>query len=367
MRIAYNFLSNVDRISFNIQPIVLIRPWEREGALVHRLEKCKYVLQRIPVIRRPKTDGSDYFRILRSVYILYRILSRGHFDLVHTHGYFADIIGTSAAQLLKIPQVSTCHGFTSTGIKLRIYNLLDMIALRFCRKAIAVSNRIRTELLDAGISPSRIQVIENAVEGIQDPCIQGQHRKNTRDLLGIGQQENLVGYIGRLSPEKGLEYLIEAISILNIAGQFSRLLIIGEGPKETQLRLLVREKDLANNVIFAGFQEKVEEWLPALDVFVLPSLTEGTPMALLEAMANGIPVVATAVGGIPNILTSNINGILVSPARPEELANGIEALLSDAAMRKRISLEAKNTIVDKYDLDTWVRKIEALYLEVMTG
>lgn len=364
-KVAYNFLSNVDRSHFDVHPVVLIRPWERENSLIRSIEKSNNILHRIPVTMRPKDDGSDYFRVIRSFRILYRILSRDHFDLVHSHGYFADIIGAAASRLLSIPHLSTCHGFVSTDINLKIYNMLDLIALRFCRKVIAVSKEIRTSLLNAGIRSSRIEVIENAVEYIHDASILAEHRKNTRGCLASNGSDHLIGYVGRISTEKGLEYLIEAISILTKKNESCKLLIIGEGRDETQLKYLVRRKNLTNSVIFVGFQERIEEWLPALDVFVLSSLTEGTPMALLEAMANGIPVVATTVGGIPSIISDKENGLLVEPARPDELAKGIGTLLSDTAMRERLSAAAIDTIVKKYDLGSWVRRIESLYLEVL--
>lgn len=366
--VGRTFLANVDRSIFDICPILLVRPWQRTNILIDRLKRETYhILHVVPVAKKPPHQGKDHFRLLRAFCVAYRIVRNESIQLLHTHGYFADIIGGAVARLLGIPQVSTCHGFTAPNSKLRIYNFVNVLLLRQCKKVIAVSEAIRANLVKAGIRPSRIKVIENAIEDIQDSATVSQYRKKIRNLLGIAKQENVVGYVGRISPEKGLEHLIEAVCIMNRTGPLCKLLLIGEGPQEPQLRHMIREKGLNDDVLFAGFQEHVEEWLSVLDVFVLPSLTEGTPMVLLEAMANGIPVVATAVGGIPKIVRSNFNGLLVSPANPEELANGIRTVLSDEPMRTKMAAAAKDTIVARYNLDTWIKKIESVYLSVLSG
>ena len=123
-------------------------------------------------------------------------------------------------------------------------------------------------------------------------------------MLNLIENEIVVGYVGRLSEEKGLRFLIEAIALLNEANIPSRLLLIGEGALRSQLERYTEEKYLKKQILFTGFQNQIDKWLPAIDVFVLPSMTEGTTIALLEAMAHGLPAVASSVGGIPSIIRS---------------------------------------------------------------
>src|SRR2546428_11901142 len=126
-RVNLNFLRNVDRAHFSVVPIVPIRPWEQENIFIDQLEKEKYTITRAPVAVCPPQHGKDYFRVLRCFRIIYSILRKNKFDLAHTHGYFADIVGILAARLLHIPVVSTCHGFISNGTRLEWYNLLDRL------------------------------------------------------------------------------------------------------------------------------------------------------------------------------------------------------------------------------------------------
>jgi len=364
-RVCLSFLSNIDRSKFDIHPILLVRPWQRRNLLIQKLVASHYFPITIPLGTVPINNGKDYWRIIRALKQTYDILGSHSFDLLHTNGYFSDIVGMPIAKRYGIPHISTCHGFISTDINLRLYYLLDLFFIRFCTKIIAVSEEIKTKLIDSGIKRSRIVVIENAVEGIRDTCHEKQERTRIRDSLGTVENEELLGYIGRISPEKGLPYLIQAVSILDKTAYPFKLLIIGEGPQESDIKRLVLNHGLATHVIFLGFKENIDELLPAIDIFVLPSLTEGTPMALLEAMSYGVPVIASAVGGIPKIIKNNVNGLLVSPGNPSQIADAIMALMTDKAAFQRISAAARETISEKYNFVDWVRRNEKVYTDVL--
>lgn len=293
--------------------------------------------------------------------MLYDILSKGSFHLVHSHGYFADIMGMPLCKILKIPHISTSHGFISSDRNLKIYNFLDRSSLRFCDKVIAVSEGIKEDLIENGINESKIIVIQNAVQNSYNPDYFFESRLNKRKLIRMNEEEYVVGYVGRLSDEKGLEYLIGAGLILKEKGEAFKILIIGDGPKREELENLVREKGLEKEVIFTGFQDDVEKWLAALDVFVLPSLTEGTPMALLEAMSLGIPVVATHVGGVPQVIENGVNGFLIEPANSRALVEKIKVLRENPALRKEMSVKATNLIKNRFNVYEWCRKVEKEY------
>ncbi len=344
--------------------MVLIRPWEADNIFVQALEKEGYPIYRVPVAKRARVDGRDYLRVFRCHRIIHSLLKDGSYDLVHTHGYFADIVGIPAAKRLRIPRISTCHGFISNNLKYKFYNACDLIALRFSNNIISVSHGIKSTLMKSGIKDSQITVIRNAVNGNYHGAFYALNRQKIRKLYGIGGKEFVVGYIGRLSEEKGIRYLIEACSRLNELDLPTKVLIIGEGPQKQELQDLTIEKSMDHNVFFTGFQRDIENWLPAMDIFVLPSLTEGTPMALLEAMAFGIPVVASAVGDVPQVVDSERNGILVNPGKPGEINNAIQLLYKNETMRKRFSAEAQEKIKEKYNVEDWTRKIEAEYLKM---
>jgi glycosyltransferase involved in cell wall biosynthesis len=364
-RVNLTFLKNVDRERFSVQPLVLIRPWERENQVINALQKEKYDVSRVPVAKRHRSEGPDRLRLLRCFRMIHAFLKKGPFDIVHTHGYFADIMAAPASKMLGIPHIATCHGFISTDFNLSIYNRLDRAALRMAKRIIAVSDGIRRDLIRSGIPESRVVTIKNAVNGLSDAASRTAARHEKRALIKAAGQELIIGYAGRLSEEKNVSCLIKACSFLRENSLPVRALILGDGPQRRELEDLVREKKLGRKVFFAGFQEEVERWLPALDVFVLPSLAEGTPMALLEAMACGIPAVATAVGGVPDVIDPGRTGLLVPPDSPEAVAEAVSRLYFDRSFRDSMAQAARNDVLANYGVQDWTRKIESEYVCVM--
>ena len=243
-KVNLTFLRNVDRDRFDVCPILLVRLWEDRNFFVEQLGEENYSIYKIPVALRPRSEGRDYFRILRCTRNLYRILSKDSFHLMHTHGYFADIIGIAVSKMLNIPHISTCHGFISNDRNLKIYNTLDRFSLRFCSKVIVVSEGIRDDLVRNGISGAKIIVIQNAVQNSYDRDSFSENRLNKRKMLRIKENEYIAGYAGRLSDEKGLQYLIEAGAILKEKNEVFNILIIGDGPKRKELEDLAKRKGL---------------------------------------------------------------------------------------------------------------------------
>jgi glycosyltransferase involved in cell wall biosynthesis len=360
-KVNLTFLKNANRERFSIHPILLVRPWEEDNYFVNKIKEMNYPISRIPVALKPRNEGRDYFRIARCLLYLYKILAKESFQIVHTHGYFADIIATPVCKFLRVPHLSTCHGFISNDRNLKIYNKLDKFALRFCEKVIAVSEEIKKDLINNGVKKSKIEVIQNAVQNLMGKIEFNDHRIQKRQFLSIRQDEFVIGYVGRLSEEKGVQYLIEAGSVLKIRDEPFKIIIIGDGPRKKELEDLAKKKGLEKKIIFTGFQNNVEEWLPILDIFVLPSLTEGTPMALLEAMSLGIPVIASAVGGVPKVVESGVSGFLVEPGDFQEMSAKIIFLKKELVLRNRMAGEAINIIKKRFDVQEWCRRIEGQY------
>lgn len=360
-KVTLNFLKNVNKDKYQIVPIVLIRPWEKENYFVKEIEKLGYKYFSIPVAVKQKNEGRDFFRIIRCYKILFQILRKQKYDIVHTNGYFADIIGLPVAKILGILHTTTCHGFISNDKNLVFYNFLDKIFIFFSDKIIAVSEIIKSDLERSGLRKSKIEVIQNAVQTTFKTQDYSTKRQEKRHFFDIQDNEIAVGYVGRLSEEKGVRYLIEAGILLLMTGELCRFLIIGEGPKKNEIEKIVKDQELQDKFLFIGFKSNVEDFIPAFDIFVLPSLTEGTPMALLEAMSFGIPVVATNVGGVPKIIETGVNGIIVNPADSKALSNQIKILIHDTSLRKKVSKEAYSMVQKKYNVNDWCRKIEKQY------
>jgi len=363
-RVSLNFLKHVDRNKFQIYPILFFRPWEADSIFLKELKKENYVVYKIPVSMRASLNERDRLWLVRCFKMLFLILLKERFNLIHTNGYFADIITIPVAKVLRIPVISTCHGFIEDGWKLKRSNRIDRMMLRFSDRVIAVSQGIKHELLKSGLRESRIDVVLNAVQTDTDQGILMQDRYTKRRALDIGERDFVLGYVGRLSREKGIRYLLDAAGILFQRDIPVRVLIIGDGPAKKDFELIARQKGWEDKVFFAGFQTDVKEWIPAMDVFVLPSLTEGTPMALLEAMACRIPIVASSVGGVPQIVDSGKDGILVAPGNPEELAAGVMNLYNNHSLRESFVEAAYQKARSTFDIKNWTETIESQYTEI---
>lgn len=361
-KVSLNFLKNVNWDVFAIDPILFLRPWESETVFESELRSQGICFTPIPVARY---ERFDLFRIVRCFWLLKQMVQRHSYDLIHTHGYLADILGFLVSKYLKIPIISTCHGFINENAKLSIYNNLDRLVLNKFTKIITVSKSIRDELIHKGVEDNIISVIENC-PAVGSSCRDIINSRNTiRTENNIGSQELILGYVGRLSSEKGISYLIEAIASPKCRSFSFKLLIIGEGQQRVALESLAVSLNIADKVVFMGFQNNVDEWLTAIDVLVLPSLTEGTPMILLEAMSQGVPCIASAVGGIPQVIDSGVDGILVAPGEPNEISAAIYSICTDTDKRKYLSDNAKQKIALKYNIANWTAKIEREYSDIL--
>ena len=363
-KVSLNFLQTVDRERFDITPILLLRPWEPPPYFAIQLQELHYTCLTVPV---SKTPQGGIARVFRVAYSLYTILKQGRFDLVHTHGYFADICAIPCVRFIGAKSLATCHGFICNDNKLRLYNYLDKQILKNSTKIVVVSEGIREELLQAGIAEKKIQVLPNGVSHGPDAPKAQKLRNEKRSALNLTANDLVVGYLGRLSEEKGLAYLVEAVGRLQGQGLPVKLLLVGEGPSRVHLHELSKKMLYNESVIFTGFQENVEQWLPVMDAFALPSRTEGTPLALLEAMAARIPVVASAVGGVPKIVRHGENGLLVPTESPVELADALAKVLTNDTLRLHLSTSAALDVEKNYGLDAWRRKYEQIYEDIVSA
>lgn len=365
-KVSLNFLTHVDREQFEIEPVMFLRPWETENYFAEEIKRLKFNSFSIPVSNSVK---GDLLRVPRCLLRLKEIVEKGHYDLIHTHGYLADLLGLPAARTSGVPVVSTCHGFIRGGTKLSLYNRLDLLALGYFDRVIAVSDSIRNDWLTNKVRPERIKVIENSTSCPNSWADPNKNSSGTREIkrkmAGAEPGEILLGYSGRLSREKGVADLICAVKMLTESGMSVKLVLLGDGAQTPELKELAARNRVTEKVCFAGFQTDVESWLTAMDIFILPSHSEGTPMALLEAMASCVPCIATAVGGIPAIIDSGINGILVSPGKPEEIKDAVRLLVSDREKSSCMAKSAQWKIEQKYNVHTWARSIEEEYVRTI--
>jgi len=357
-RVCLTLFENIDREQFDVVPVLLTRPWEETNSFVRRLRADGYEPREIPVASQ---EFGDYTRVFRCYRLVWKLLRDGGFDVVHTNGYFADIVGLPVARLNGLATVSTCHGYIPSTWNVRLYNAIDRFSLRFGTQILAVSEKIKQDLENSGVGSKKVQVIVNAVGPKRTGVAQSGSRDAKRGSQSISSNDFVVGYVGRLSLEKGLIYFLNACVELVDSGVPLKALIVGDGPQRAELENKSRQLGLADRVVFVGFQEDIVQWLPCMDVFVLPSLTEGTPMALLEAMSHGIAAVASAVGGVPQVIEHGTTGLLVAPGEVREISDAILRLHKNPEMRRTLARNAADLVRTRYGVAEWIGRIESTY------
>lgn len=282
-------------------------------------------------------------------------------DIIHTHNYKANMIGFLAAKKTKVPIMSTLHGYIGNNFKLRCYERIDRFMLRFFNKVVFVDDSLARCLRNGLVNSI---VINN---GINISSQATGHKTQVKGGLGIKEDELVIGSAGRLSKEKGHRYLIEAFARIVKKHSGVKLLIVGNGLQYQRLVDSVQQLGIEGNVIFAGYQEDMDKVYRGIDILVQPSLREGVPLAILEAMSYGLPVVATNVGGVANLIRNRETGLLINPASSKEIYNALLNLLEDKKLREELGQNAKQFVKENYSLDRMVNSYKRVYQEVLNS
>jgi glycosyltransferase involved in cell wall biosynthesis len=263
-------------------------------------------------------------------------------------------------RLARVPIV-VAHEHTWSYEGRPVRKLLDRhLVARGANVVVAVSRADRARMVAIErIPPARVQVVPNGIPPLPEPS-----GRNIRAELGIAPDTPVVLAVGLLRPQKALDNLIRAVAELAPAHPGLRVLIAGGGPEQEPLEALVRELDLDGTVTLLGARDDVPDLLAVADVAVSSSNFEGTPLAVLEYMAAGKAIVATTVGGIPDVITDGVEGVLVPPRDPRALAAAVGDLLGDPERRARLGAAAQERQQREFTLDATVRRVEELYAEL---
>lgn len=264
------------------------------------------------------------------------------------------------------PWVAFHHGYTATDLKMRVYNRLDRWSLPKSDRVATVCQAFASQLSrETNISQERIFVHHNAIRPQPKPSAEDANELRRR--FGIAEGERVVLSVGRLSKEKAHADLIEAFRLLRTTNPNSScwLVIVGDGPERAGLETAARASGQNDRITFAGQVSDVQPFYAAADVFVLPSLSEGSPNVLLEAMAAEVPIVATAVGGVPEIVADEESALLVPPKNPQALATAIDRVLQDSALAQRLTTVASALVAREHSPEGYARSLISLYQEVI--
>lgn len=275
-------------------------------------------------------------------------------DLVHSHGYRPDVLDSGIARRLGIPTVTTIHGESFMGGRTRLYEWLQWRTYRRFDAVIAVSTRLRETALSRGVRENRVHLIRNAWPG----GVSFASREAARRELGLSPREVAVGWLGRMIPVKGADVFLRALA--EPGGPQVTAVLIGDGSERSRLESLAAELGLGTRVRFVGAIEGGARLLPAFDAFALSSRSEGTPIVLFEAMTAGVPIVASKVGGIPDVV-GEAEAVLVPPEDPAALADGLRLLLEDPSAAGSMAQRALRRLEKDFSTAAWLERHEQLY------
>ena len=309
--------------------------------------------------------GAGFLRqgilLLRGLWRLWRLLQREKFDVVETFTHDSNTLGLPLAWLARVPvRIATHRGKIEAFPLWRqvLHNLL--LNTGIAQTLIAVSEQTRVQAMSEGVRENRITVIPNAVKPLDTSSVD---REAVRRELGVNKNDILLLSIGRLTYQKGHEFLIQAMP--NVVRHFpnAKVGICGDGPLRSQLEKQIKEASLSNHVFLLGPWDDISPLLASADIFILPSRWEGLSRALMEAMAAGLPAIATKVDGIRDLITDDVNGLLVPSEDAEALGISILQLIEHTEMRRRIGAAGQAHVLQSHSVDDMCMK----YYNVMLG
>src|SRR5947207_1924940 len=301
---------------------------------------------------------------------LARLIRKERPDILHTHTAKAGTVGRVAALLAgrRRPPivVHTFHGHVLRGyfgpLRSGFFRLLERWLAARTTALIAVSPQVRDDLVALGIAPrERFAVIRLGIELGERVTAEQNGRDESRRYLGIGPDRFAVGWIGRMTAVKRTDDVLVAFKRLRESGVDATLCMVGDGPDRAGLEQRAHDLGIARETLFLGYQEKVAQFYAAFDALVLPSGNEGTPVSVIEALAAERPVVATRVGGVPDVVRDGEDGFLVEPGDVEQLADRLAVLARDPELRQRMGRAGRERVLPRYGVEQLIDSVDRLY------
>lgn len=298
---------------------------------------------------------------------LRKIIARRSPDVIVTHQVKSHFLMKVSGLWRKYPWVAFNHGYTSTDKKMLLYNRLDRWSLPAADRVVTVCEAFAKQLVKMGIPRTRIHVQHNSIRPA--PALNAPEMYAFRRKLGVKNNERMILAVGRLSKEKAQIDLLHAFGKLSDthAEINARLVIVGDGPERETLELTAASLGISDRVLFTGQVKNVETYYAAADVLANPSDSEGSPYVLLEAMAASLPIVATAVGGVPEMVENNQTALLVPAGDPPAMADAIARVLGDEHLAQRIAASASTLGSFRFSPDNYVRSLTKVYREVINS
>jgi glycosyltransferase involved in cell wall biosynthesis len=305
---------------------------------------------------------------------LARVIRRERPQILHTHTAKAGTVGRLAAILAGSRRppvvVHTFHGHVLRGyfdpIRTRLFLALERWLAAHSTALIAVGPQVRDDLVGLGVAPAeRFTVIRLGIELEERVRADENGRAETRRYLGVPAERFVVGWVGRMTAVKRTEDVLEAFKRLRENGVDACLCMVGDGPERERLERRAAELGVIRDTLFLGYQEDVAQYYAAFDALVLPSANEGTPVSVIEALAAQTPVVATRVGGVPDVVRDGEEGFLVDTGDTGGLAERLTRLARDPELRRRLGRSGRGRVLSRYAVERLLDDVDRLYRELL--
>lgn len=343
-----------------------------EDSMAFVADELGIEVERIEELHREISPLRDAVAIAR----LARLIRRLRPHILHTHTAKAGAVGRLAALLAGDARppivVHTFHGHVLRGyfdpLRTAGFRLLERWLATKTTALVAVSPQVRDDLVALGVARrERFVVVRVGIELEQRVAAERDGRGESRRVLGIGPDRFAVGWIGRMTGVKRTDDVLRAFRRLRDRGVDACLCMIGDGPDRPAVERRAHELGLMRDTLFLGYQEEVAPFYAAFDAMILPSINEGTPVSAIEALAAGRPVVATRVGGVPDVVREGEDGFLVEPGDVDALAERLARLAADPALRERLGAAGRARVIPRYSVERLVDDIDLLYRSLLAS
>lgn len=312
---------------------------------------------------RCETAGLRGVKYLSGILSARSVLSRNRPDIVHTHNLVAHLHGGIAAKSLGIPVIHTKHGREVPSFR-KIPSLAKTVYGISRRTAVVSRDTGEIFQRKTGVDAGKIVVVHN---GIDFSAFGHVSREVARKSFGISPESTVFGSVSRLDPVKDHATMLRAFA--RVAGDDSKclFLIVGDGPERGNIERMIEELSISGRVIITGFTDRVKEYLAAMDLFLQPSTEEGLSLTILEAVASGVPVITTPVGGTPEIITGGKTGTFVDVGDAEGMALEMESYIRDRSPFVRMAENARKAAMEEFSLSGMTSRYEQLYKDIVEG
>lgn len=353
----HNLLKHMQKLGFGYSLYVFSRFVPGKGLIEHLSNRIKIIHTPFVRFRLLRLIVSDFFAFIYSLFMI----RRWKINIIHVHETIAGFFFGIISKIYKIPLVSQIHTFGSyqpewPKIGRILLKKTEEITIRFANTVILLCTEARNEVITRyRCPPEKIEVIFSAVDFERFASVKAAQNSSVKD------NELLITFVGRLTESKGLHYLIDAIKHLQTSNSELvpfKVIIAGDGPLKKKLEDFIRKSGLTDQISLLGHITKIESLLASTDIFVLPSLYEGFPLALLEAMASGCAIIGSNAGGIPDIIVNSNSGFIVNRGDSRALAERIKMLLIDKELRLKLGMNGREHVRKKF---RWVNTARSIY------